>query len=50
METNLNNSVENTNQNEKTKGFWSSGWAFLVFLAGLIVTMVSISYLIKWFL
>ncbi|HEY9124392.1 MAG TPA: hypothetical protein PK252_02415 [Bacteroidales bacterium] len=50
METNLNNNVENTNENEKPKGFWASGWAFLVFFAGLIVLVVAISYLIKWFI
>lgn len=44
METNIDN---NTNNDQQQSGFWHSSWAYAVFFVGLILIMISISYLIK---
>jgi hypothetical protein len=42
METNIDKS------SMPEGGFWHSGWAYFIFLIGIIVVMIAISYTINW--
>jgi len=47
MKINLDNNIEPIDETEKSGGFWHSGLAYLVFFAGIVGVMLTISYLIN---
>jgi hypothetical protein len=50
MEANIESkaNIENKTDHEK-EGFWHTGWAYLVFLGGLILVFVALYYVMKYF-
>ena len=48
MDTNLNKNNDAINQTEQPGGFWHGGWAYFIFLVGIIGIMVALSYAIQW--
>jgi hypothetical protein len=50
MEQNNINIEQNNPSDENTGGFWHSGWAFLVFFAGIAGLLIGLTYFVKWLL